>query len=226
MNVIKLALVSVALMGSSLAMSAPIIWGSAQNTTGALDVLTSGSLVEAFNAGSSAGPVTVNGVTFANTDALLPLTTTQNMLNGANSGDAGYNQLLNTVDFGGGVSTSLSIGGGNLLAGSNYLLQVWFTDLRTCCSGRNMIFGDGLGGNVTINAAGAGLGQFAVGQFTASAASQTLALIQGGNFANVHLTGYQVRMLEDVNPVPVPAPLSLLGLGLLLLGVRGKKLRK
>lgn len=219
MNMIKLIFAGAALLGSSMAVSAPILWSGAQDTAGTQDVLAGGSLVEAMNAGpSSTGTVAVNGVTFVNTDALLPMSAGGvNPLDGSTSGDVNYNQLLNTFDFGGGVSTSLSVGGGTLLAGSNYMLQVWFTDLRSCCSGRDMTFGDGSGGNVDLNATGGGLGQFAVGQFTADGGSQSLALTSNG-FANVHLTAYQVRTLEETTPVPVPAPLFLFGLGLVLIG--------
>lgn len=220
MKMIRSVLACVALLGSSAAVSAPILWGGAQDTTGALDVVTNGSLVEAMNAGpDNGGSVTVNGVPFANTDALLPLSAGGvNPLGGATSGDAGYDQLLDTFDYGGGVATSLSIGGGSLVAGSNYSLQIWFMDLRSCCSGRNMTFGDGLGGNVNLNATGGGgLGQYAVGQFTADTGSQTLALASTG-FANVHLTAYQIRTVEQASPVPVPAPLFLFGLGLVLIG--------
>ncbi|MEQ9462706.1 MAG: hypothetical protein RJQ10_03525 [Haliea sp.] len=220
MNVIKSVVAGVALLGSSVAFSAPIVWGGAQNTAGALDVVVSGSLVEAFNAGSSnTGSVTVNSVTFTNTGALLPQSTNTNPLNGSSSGDASYNQLLGSFDFGGGTVTSLSIGGGNLQTGLDYIVQVWYTDLRSCCSGRIMTFGDGLGSNVNLNATGGGLGQFAVGQFTADAASQTLSLASN-NFGNAHITAYQVRELESVSQVPVPGPLLLIGLGLVLIGAR------
>lgn len=224
MKMFRSVLACVTLLGSSMAMSAPILWGAAQDTAGALDVLSAGSLVEARNAGpANSGSVTVNGVTFVNTDALLPLSAGGvNPLNGSSSGNASYDQLLDTFDYGGGVATSLSIGGGSLLTGSSYSLQVWFTDLRSCCSGRNMTFGDGQGSNVNLNATGGRLGQFAVGQFTADAGSQTLALASNG-FSNVHLTAYQIRTLETLEqstPVPVPAPLFLFGLGLVLLGAR------
>lgn len=167
----------------------------------------------------------VNGVTFTNTDNLLPNSTNINPLNGASSGDASYDQLLGSFDFGGGGAVSLNIGGGSLLLGSNYLLQLWFTDLRSCCSSRVMTYGDGLGSNVNLSATGNGLGQFAVGQFTADGTSQTLALASNG-FSNVHLTAYQIRMMEDSTPVPAPAPLLLIGLGLALIGARGTLRRR
>ena len=171
--------------------------------------MVSGNLIEAVNAGpSNAGSVTVNGVVFANSAALLPQSTTINRLGGASTGDANYDLLLGRFDF-----------GGNLLSGMSYIVQVWYTDLRSCCSGRTMTFGDGLGNNVNLNASARGLGQFAVGQFTAGGASQTLSLASNG-FANVHITAYQVREVEAVSEVPVPGPLFLIGLGLMLMSAR------
>ncbi|WP_290745983.1 hypothetical protein [Haliea sp.] len=220
MSAIRSVVACVALLGSSLAFSAPITWSGAQNTAGAADVVVSGNLIEAVNAGpSNAGSVTVNGVVFANSAALLPQSTTINPLGGASTGDANYDLLLGRFDFGGGTSRSLNIGGGNLLSGMSYIVQVWYTDLRSCCSGRTMTFGDGLGNNVNLNASARGLGQFAVGQFTAGGASQTLSLASNG-FGNVHITAYQVREVEPVSEVPVPGPLFLIGLGLMLMSAR------
>ena len=143
MIAIRSVVACVALLGSSPGVSAPITWSGAQSTTGATDVVVSGNLIEAVNAGpSSVGSVTVNGVVFANSAALLPQSTATNPLSGASTRDANYDLLLGRFDFGGGTSQSLNIGGGNLLSGMNYIVQVWYTDLRSCCSGRTMTFGD------------------------------------------------------------------------------------
>ena len=80
--------------------------------------------------------------------------------------------------------------------------------------------GDG-GATVDVSASGtgqdAGLGQFAIGLFTADSSSQTLNLATNG-FANAHVSGYQVRAVPSAQ-VPVPGTLLLFGLGLLGLGM-------
>lgn len=216
MTVCKTLFATLALVGASLAAAAPITWDAAQDTVDEFDVITTGELMEALNgATTGSGSLLVNGVSFANTNSLLPNGGFAAALDGSTSGDAGYDSLLNSFVFGGGTSLDLTIGGGALTAGNQYLLQVWFTDLRTCCSGRDMTFGDGEGSSVNVNASGAGLGQYAVGEFTASGGSQTLSLAANG-FTNVHLSAYQLR--ELASPVPAPSSLALFGLGALVLG--------
>ncbi|WP_101522943.1 PEP-CTERM sorting domain-containing protein [Kineobactrum sediminis] len=194
---------------SSVAFAAPIIWTPAQNTSAASDVATVGSLVEAVNANTtSTGSITVNTVEFANVNNLLG-DSFAGALSGASVADVDYASLLNSFNYGGGISTSLVLADGLLSNGADYLVQVWFTDLRSAYSGRVMTYGDG--GTVNLNGSSGDLGQFALGSFTADGNSQSLALASNG-FKNTHITGYQVRQVT--RDVPEPSSLLLMGLGL------------
>ncbi|YCM46518.1 CotH kinase family protein [Verrucomicrobiaceae bacterium 227] len=183
--------------------AAPITWETATDTTNPTVVLTTGALVEAINASSTPGAVTVNDVTFSQSDTLLPLTAAASALGAFESIDPGLDELLNTVDYGGGTSTSITVGNGSLVIGQSYLIQIFFTDLRTCCSSRVMTYGDGLGNNVNVTASGAPgtFGQNATGSFVADSTSQTISLVANG-FGNVHINGYQIRSafpLPEIN---------------------------
>lgn len=183
------------------AQAAPIAWGPAQNTATPADIITAGTTVEAINAiNSNSGFVTVNGVMFANSNALLPSGAGNNFLDGNSTGDASLDALLNKLDYGGGTATSISIGGGALTAGNPYQVQVFFTDLRSCCNGRTMTYGDGeaVEATVDVHASQGGFGQFAVGTFTADGPSQTVTLTTNG-FGNAHITAYQLR---DISAPP------------------------
>ncbi|MFN2288634.1 MAG: hypothetical protein ABR578_09925 [Chromatocurvus sp.] len=207
---------------ASVVNAAPITWNAVQNSSEESDVITTGELVEALNGAAGGGSILVNGVTFNDATPAPLVDGFASALNnsGATTGSASYDSLLNTFAFGGGanVSLNLDIGGDGLSANNLYLLQVWFTDLRPNSSGRKMIFGDGDGSTVTVDAVGTGLGQFAVGFFTADGSSQALTLATNG-FSNVHLNAYQLRNLapDDPDPVPAPATLALVGLGMMLL---------
>ncbi|MDB4512426.1 CotH kinase family protein [bacterium] len=181
--------------------AASITWDPVADTTDPTVIITDGSLVEAINGSGAAGVVTVNGVNFSPSDTLLPTNAASVALSSQTTLDPGLDDLLNTVEFGGGTATSITVGGGALVSGQTYTIQVFFTDLRSCCSGRVMTYGDGEGNTVDITASGVPgtFGQFATGTFIADGTNQTLSLTANG-FGNVHINGYQVR---SAFPLPV-----------------------
>ena len=182
------------ILGGSLLQASPITWQPAQGVTDPAAVNSRGVLIEAVNASPAGGVVTVNGVNFSPSNALLPNNAVNGALNGLQTLDSGLDELLTTMDYGGGQATSFPIGAGRLVSGNGYIVQVFFTDMRDCCSGRVMTFGDGDGNTVDVGASG-GEGQFgqvATGTFTADEATQSLTLAVNG-FGNAHINAYQVR---------------------------------
>jgi hypothetical protein len=187
------ALVGATIISSSIA--APITWQLAIDTVDPTVVIAEGALVEAINASPSGGVVTVNGITFTALDTVLPNAAIATALGSQQTLDTGLDELLTTMDYGGGTATSITVGGGALVVGQSYNIQVFFSDLRNASvAARVMTFGDGLGGNVNVGASGSvgSFGQNAVGTFTADNANQTLSLVAVG-FGNCHLNAYQIR---------------------------------
>ena len=197
---LKLFVLASACVATS-ATAAPISWQSAVDTIDPSAVNTTGALVEAVSGSPASGIVVVNGVSFSPSNALLPSNAVNSALEGAQTLDPGLDELLTTMDYGGGTATSITIGGGALVAGQTYAIQVFFTDLRSCCSARVMSFGDGLGSNADVNASGGvgAFGQNATGTFVADGGNQTLSLTTNG-FGNAHITAYQIR---NAFPAPV-----------------------
>jgi len=204
-----------ALASTQLASAAVMTWGSATNiSTGvgnSSDVSTNGTLVEAFSgriSGNPTGNNTVNGVLFTSTTNLLPLDSNDNtdLSTSTNGGDAAYDNILSTVDFGGGESTTITIGGGNLEVGELYEIQVWYVDQRAVT--RTMSFGSSATDPLRALSAA---GQFAIGTFTADGTSQSLYMTTDGTSPQNHINAYQVRL------IPEPSTALLGGLGLLAL---------
>ena len=198
---LSVSLPVVLLLTCTLLDASPITWQPAQGVMNPAVVNSRGVLIEAVNASPAAGAVTVNGVTFLSSNTLLPNNAINNALNGAQTLDSGLDELLTTMDYGGGPAATFPIGAGRLVRGQGYIVQVFFTDLRDCCSGRVMTFGDEAGNTVNVDSSG-GEGQFgqvATGTFTADATTQSLTLAVNG-FGNVHINGYQVR---TAFPLPV-----------------------
>ena len=202
-----------------VASGAPITWSNPVAVrTGAgnsADVSTQGTLVEAFNAaisGYTGGNKTVNGVTFVVSTNLLPSNSTSaiDFSIATNGGDAGYDDLLSTADYGGGDSTTIVIGDGDgnssvngaglLQIGKLYQIQVWFVDDRSSTNDRVMGFASG------SSASKANLNdQYVIGTFTADSPTQTLFLDTvssgaGDSFGNCHITAYQIRAITPITP--------------------------
>ena len=197
---------TVSLIGT--VQAATITWGSATDVSTDLgnstQVSTTGTLVEAFNTGAGIGTTTVNGVDFVGGADLL----TGGGVNGTGVwaggilGDATYDTLLDSSEYGGGGDFfTISVGNGNLVEGLQYEIQLWFVETRSGADTRVMRFSDGDPGNfVDLN------DQFSIGTFTAdNTGSQDLGLDAQG-FGNAHINAYQIRL------VPEPSSLSLLGL--------------
>ena len=176
---------------------AVITWSPAQNTSSVAD-LVPGTPVFARNGG--ANPVTVAGTEFQS----LSLGTG---FSGAypggitSTGDPEFDALISEFSFGGGAGT-VELPGHitGLTPGTQYTIQVFFTDQRAAQSGRIMTFSDSHGNAVDVGA-GATLGtgeaddygQFAIGTFTANATTQILQLAPGGiGFGNSHYTAILV----------------------------------
>jgi len=135
------------------------------------------------------------------------------------TGDAAFDNVVNSLTYSRGTPsgiTAATMSFGGLESGKEYKVQVFFSDQRTAgtIQNRAMIFGDGSGHTVMVagndgSAGGAGeFGQFAVGTFTADAATQTLTMRTSG-FGNVH---FNAILLALADPGPPPAPETPSGL--------------
>jgi len=147
--------------------------------------------------------IVVNGVPFAPTTSLLnedPRNATGlDFSNGTDAGDPEYDALCSSLEFGGGTDKVTIVvgdgdgdgsvtGGGLLLPGSDYEVQVWYVDDRAASSTRSTPVGDGNLNQATLK------DQFVIGTFTADGTTQELTLESPG-FGQAHLTAYQIRLL-------------------------------
>lgn len=207
-------LLAVALGASPAAtFGAAITWSTptaiATGPGNSSDISTAGTLVEAFNGVSTDQPLTsptINGVPFAGTASIYAESPANaagaDLSSGTNGGDAAYDTMLSSVDYGAPASQTISIGHGALQVGAIYQLQVWYVDDRATTTARVMRFGDGLGHDVLLN------DQFVIGTFTADGTSQNL-LTEAQGFARAHLNGYQLRLLPSGPPPAPETPVNL-----------------
>lgn len=222
---------------ASVAQAATVSWGSATNTTGASSVLTTGSIVKAFDSGGSGA--TVNGVTFlaargAGDDIGAVLLGSFDVFDdNADLGDAGLDLLLRTGDYlanvgslPSAITTLIELTG--LQVGKTYQLQLFFMDQRnspssppnSCvtCADRQMTFESGAN-SVTLdadsgNGLGAPFGQYVIGTFIADSTTQGFGIRGGIDFdpfwnAPVSLRQVNAWQLRVLDDAaPVPLPAS------------------
>ena len=229
----SLATLVLAIAGQT-AKAAPINWSTAQDITGASDVVTTGTLFAAANffregaVNPGAGDVTVNGVLFTGVSAPgdspgvtsrtvgnITVTGTSNavlvnmLAEIGLGGPGGYNGLLNQGFYiynpGSTQGRTLNFSIGNLITNAQYLIQYWVQDGRSGVSSRTVIVG---GQTLSVNA-GSGLGQFITGTFTADGSSQAFTAV-GGTDGVAYANAMQVRLLA----VPEPATLAIVGVGI------------
>lgn len=237
MSILALGFFSVA--SGALAQST-IDWGAgAQNITGDSDVFTGGTLVHAYNLGDpDVLDATVNGVTFqafafpaspsATTVTVGNYTLTEDAgflvsYNNLGSGAApysglstGYQSLLSSAG-GGSFETTLTLTITGLTVGEQYVFQFFTsnsslatsplsgTRLSTTAFAGNSI---SLTDNVT-NTAG-GLGQFAIGTFTATDPTQVIEFNGVGSGSQVPtIDAFQLRVV----PEPSSVVMMLVGVG-------------
>jgi hypothetical protein len=236
------AVLTVALLQTTIASGSPITWSSATTISADSDVSTLGTLVQASDIG---GPgltgATVNGVTFA-PFALSGISATQGIFTFASTETfASNNSVGSAIAPYSGLSTNyralLDDTAGNFVApftltisgltiGQNYLFEWWWAlaDYRF----PNVLTTAAAGNSVSLNAntttALGGLGQFATGTFMADATTELITFSHGSeDIAGIN--GLQLRQLDATSPVPEPATLLLFGTGLAAVGVRRLKKR-
>ena len=219
------------------AVAAAITWSSPQNISADSDVSTLGSLVGALNiGGSGVGDTTVNGVDFSGLSVsgtsvtsgvfTLALATGFSSADGNVSSNAPFATLspsyqLLLSSFAGNAAAapfSLTISGLNI--GDQYQFEWW---ANTTASSNTDVSATATN-TVTLSSQPSslvgGLGQFAVGTFTADSPNEVITF--NSTFQPL-LDGLQLR---DITPAPEPPALALLSAGLLALGVTRRQKKK
>ena len=184
-------LILAGLFGTATAQAADITWGSATSVNDVNDISTTGFLVEAINLDNNSQPSQiVNGVTFTTEKVFGNI---GSGLFDQNTGNTNYNTILDTVNFGFGAGSTLSVGDSNLISGRDYEMQIWYSDTRG--STKQMGFADGNGNTVDLTTSSTSGAEFAIGTFTAGGTNQDLQLITGAGNGNAHFNAYQIRGL-------------------------------
>lgn len=188
--------------------AATIVWGLPTNIAGDTDVSLTGSLVRAFNVGSSAVPpsaTTVNGVLFepitqGSTVGNFTLNPTAAGFSGADGSlSAAYRTLLEDAAFSQtGPNITLTING--LSVGGGYLFE-WWSNTNGAGPTLNGTLTSAGGAPLdanTTDTAGTGRGQYQIGTFVADNATQIITFANVGTsaFGGI-LNGFQLRQAAD-----------------------------
>jgi hypothetical protein len=219
-------------LGAS-AHGAAITWGSPTTISADTDVSTSGTLDRAFNFGGASAPraVTLNGVpfTFFGVDG-SPSTTVGTTTLASSAGavfgttdnfgsssapftglSADYQRLAANGAFATSGTLTLTLSG--LVVGQTYLFEWWVSDSRAAVGPHRQ--GTATAGNAVqlqFNAQGTegGVGQFAIGTFTADATSEVISF--SGQSDGVVGAAPQINAFE-LRVIPEPSTIALLLVG-------------
>ena len=184
---------------TTVARAADVLWDSPQPITGPGDIIADGDLIAAVNEGNSTLVVDPGGLnlTFAAGNDFP-----NSPFNSGNlgSGDAAFDSVLNQADWGGTGANPHSFAIGGLDVGDTYDIQMFVSDIRSCCNGRSMqITGGANTANVYMgdNAGSPSAPQYVVGTFTADATSQSFSFLgthpSAGNLRHPQLNAYVLR---------------------------------
>ena len=191
-----------------------LVWNTPVTISGTNDISTNGTLLYAYNnSGSSAA---VNGVTFTGVNSFTTwgtgvtlgsgwsATSTSSYSGGSSAPwsnlPPGYQTVLQGGAWNNGGAATVTLT--NLVVSRQYQVQVWVNDSRSGgTTNRTETLTDAYGNTVTLaynsTYAAGGVGQYALGNFTATATSQSFTM---NGAASTQLNALQVR---DVTPVPV-----------------------
>lgn len=242
---------TIAVIGAALLMcagasaQAQIVWTTgATNISADTDVATNGTLLYADYIGGAATDE-VNGVTFTSVDAAGAGIVDPNnggALNSANynaygippvdgtdgfTGSANYVSLLSSLYYDNTAPLTLTLTLTGLTSGQTYEFQEFDQDGRD--STREAYLTTATDGNsVTLSANpngtdGNGVGQFAIGSFTATGSTETITL-QGATGLTVQINAFQVRDITAPVEAPEPTSVALIGLGALALLIHRRRL--
>ena len=220
--------------------AASIVWGAPTNISGDADVLTTGTLVGAFNLGgpSNVPSTTVNGVTFnpfnipngtatttiGNFSFFVNNGVASNTLFGSSSPpfnalSASYQTLLESGerDFGGDPVLTIS----GLIIGQSYVFE-WWANSSNSSTPSSFTTTATSGNAVTLitNTSGTdgGLGQYAIGSFVANSTSQVITFSGSDSFRLVN--AFELRA------VPEPSIWAMVAIGAgVLLALRRRSIR-
>ncbi len=216
----------VPLGATSFHISGGITWGTNVTISGDSDAFTGGTLLYAYDwAGANA---IVNGIAFTGTSSSSAGTNVSisgigSNYHGFTSGTAPFSTLSSTYqsilvggEYGGNVAATVTLK--NLTAGRIYAVQVWVSDPRGGGSlpGRNE---NVLGYNqvnlaYNVPPAAGGVGQYAIGVFTAGGTTQTFSLAATNSTGSTQLNALLLSDITGTGYQPVnPSPLPLLNVG-------------
>jgi hypothetical protein len=223
----------------------PITWGAAQTISGDSDVNTLGSLVYAYNVGpSGVASTTVNGVLFnpfafpvdymSNTVTVGSVTFTESpgllvSYNTLGSSSAPFTNLTSeykTLLSSGGSATdntSITVTLGGLTLAQQYEIQLWTSNAANLGYLSSTTANSTNGVAVTLDSnttdADGGVGQYAIGTFTATGATRVFTIYSLDS--NPLINAFQVRAI----PEPSTGTLAAMGLGLAVIVLQFRRKR-